>query len=178
MTTLVQTETPLSPDEAQDRTARGLVHWRATTGWRGCNRRGTRVTSFDRGDEVAARTFAVDVADSAEPCGRNAPTALQEHMIAALNARLAVGYVSLCAANGIRLRKVEIEIGGDADLSVLFGLNNGAELARGRLDCMVRLEGDASPEQFAKIHETVVATSADFRNLARRAALNLTLVVE
>ena len=33
MTILVQTETPISPDEAQDRSAYGLVHWRATTGW-------------------------------------------------------------------------------------------------------------------------------------------------
>jgi len=42
----------------------------------------------------------------------------------------------------------------------------------------VRIKGAGTEEQFAEIHEAVMATSPNFFNVANAVALNPTLVVE
>jgi hypothetical protein len=42
----------------------------------------------------------------------------------------------------------------------------------------VTIKGNASEEQFAKIHEMVMATSPNYYNITRSVALKPTLVVE
>ena len=42
----------------------------------------------------------------------------------------------------------------------------------------VRIKGNGTKEQFAEIHEAVMATSPNFYNLSRPVALKPTLVVE
>ena len=42
----------------------------------------------------------------------------------------------------------------------------------------VTIKGNASEEQFAKIHEMVMATSPNYYNLTRSVALKPTLIVE
>lgn len=46
------------------------------------------------------------------------------------------------------------------------------------LNYTVTIKGDASEEQFAKIHEMVMATSPNYYNITRSVALKPTLVVE
>jgi len=46
------------------------------------------------------------------------------------------------------------------------------------LNYTVKIKGDASEEQFAKIHELVMATSPNYYNITRSVALKPTLVVE
>ena len=53
-------------------------------------------------------------------------------------------------------------------------------MARGyeNLRYKVRIKGNGTKEQFAEIHEAVMATSPNFHNLSRPVALKATLVVE
>jgi hypothetical protein len=53
-------------------------------------------------------------------------------------------------------------------------------VARGyeNLRYKVRIKGNGTEEQFAEIHEAVMATSPNFYNLSQTVALKPTLVVE
>ena len=46
------------------------------------------------------------------------------------------------------------------------------------LSYIVRIKGSGTKEEFAKIHEAVMATSPNFYNVSRPVALKPTLVVE
>jgi len=46
------------------------------------------------------------------------------------------------------------------------------------LSYVVRIKGSGTREQFAEIHQAVIATSPNFYNLSRPVNLNPTLVVE
>jgi uncharacterized OsmC-like protein len=124
------------------------------------------------------RPFVIDIDEPAELGGGNAYPNPQEHLIAALNACMMVGYVSLCALQGIALEKLEIQTEGDIDLRGFLGLDHTIPAGYKSLNCTVRIRGDASEEQFVTIHEMVMATSPNHYNITRSVALKPTLVVE
>ena len=66
-----------------------------------------------------------------------------------------------------------------SDLRGLFALDD--KVAPGgykSLNYTVRIKGDGTPEQFAKIHEMVKATSPNYYNLSQPVQLNAELVIE
>jgi hypothetical protein len=70
-----------------------------------------------------------------------------------------VGYVAQCAIRGITLTQLEIKTEGEIDLRSFFGLDPTVPPGYKSLSSTVRLRGDGTPEQFAEIHEAVMATS-------------------
>ena len=99
-------------------------------------------------------------------------------MLAALNACMTVGYVARCALRGITLTQLKIETEGAIDLRGFLGINPTVPPGYKSLSYTVRLRGDGTPEQFAAIHEAVMATSPNVYNVAHAVALKPTLVVE
>jgi len=79
---------------------------------------------------------------------------------------------------GITLESLAIETEGEIDLRGFLGVD--PTMARGyeKLHYKVRIKGNGTKEQFAEIHEAVMATSPNFYNLSRPVALKPTLVVE
>jgi hypothetical protein len=69
-----------------------------------------------------------------------------------------------------------IELDGDnrASLRRLFHRYPGYE----NLSYIVRIKGSGTKEDFAEIHDAVMATSPNFYNVSRPVALKPTLVVE
>src|SRR6266699_3273986 len=102
----------------------------------------------------------------------------QEHLIAALNACMTVGYVAQCAVRGITLESLEIETEGEIDLRGFLGIDPNVANGYESLRYTVRIKGDGTKEQFAEIHDAVMATSPNFYNVSRPVALKPTLVVE
>jgi hypothetical protein len=89
-----------------------------------------------------------------------------------------VGYVALCALQGIALEKLEIQTGGDIDLRGFLGLDSNIPAGYRSLRCSVRIKGDGDKEQFTKIHHTVMATSPNYYNITKPVGLTSTLVIE
>src|SRR5262249_8185808 len=102
----------------------------------------------------------------------------QEHLLAALNACMTVGYVAQYAIRGITLTKLAIETEGEIDLRGFLGIDSTVPPGYKSLSYTIRLRGDGTPEQFAEIHAAVMATSPKFYNVAHAMALQPTLVVE
>jgi len=86
--------------------------------------------------------------------------------------------VAQCAVRGITLESLAIETEGEIDLRGFLGVD--PTMARGyeNLRYKVSIKGNGTKEQFAEIHEAVMATSPNFYNSSRPVALRPTLVVE
>ena len=159
-------------------TAKAKTNWRVTTTWQGQARSRAQVDGFEIGGERVPRRFAIDIDEPYELGGTNRFANPQEHLIAALNACMTVGYVAQCAVRGITLESLEIETDGEIDLRGFLGLDPAVSAGYENLRYTVRIKGSGTKEEFAEIHAAVMATSPNFYNLSRSVALKPTLVVE
>lgn len=156
----------------------GKTHWKVSSKWQGQTRSRARITSFGLGADDIKRDFSIDIDEPVELGGTNLHANPQEHLLAAMNACMMVGYTALCALQNIRLEKLEIETTGEIDLRGFFGLDPSVAPGYENLNYVVTIKGDATEDEFRKIHEMVMATSPNFYNLSKPVALNPTFVVE
>jgi len=158
--------------------ANGATRWKVATSWQGQTHSRSRINGFDIAGEHVSRPFAIDIDEPCELGGTNRYPNPQEHLLAALNACMTVGYVAQCAVRGIELESLEIETTGDIDLRGFLGLDDTVARGYETLSYTVRIKGDATPEQFEEVHAAVMATSPNFYNIANPIALRPALVVE
>ncbi len=151
--------------------------WRVATTWQGQARSRSEVTGFRIGGQDVARRFTFEIDEPYELGGSNRFANPQEHLIAALNACMTVGYVAQCAVRGITLESLAIETEGEIDLRGFLGIDPNVPNGYESLRYTVRIKGDGTKEQFAEIHDAVMATSPNFYNVSRPVALKPTLVV-
>ena len=157
--------------------AKGKTNWRVTTTWQGQARSRAQVESFDIGGERVPRRFSIDIDEPHELGGSNRFANPQEHLIAALNACMTVGYVAQCAVRGITLESLAIETDGEIDLRGFLGIDPAVPPGYKHLNYVVRIKGSGTKEEFAEIHEAVMATSPNFYNVSQAVTLKPTLVV-
>jgi len=165
-------------DGVKQNPAKGKTDWRVTTTWQGQARSRAQVENFHIGGERVPRCFSIDIDEPYELGGSNQFANPQEHLLAALNACMMVGYVAQCAVRGIKLDKLEIETHGEIDLRGFLGIDPSIPPGYEALNYTVRIKGNATKEQFAEIHKAVMATSPNFHNVSRPVDLKPTLVVE
>lgn len=158
--------------------AKGATRWRVATRWQGQTRSRSQVEGFAIGGEEVDRRFTIDIDEPNELGGSNRSANPQEHLIAAVNACVTVGYVAQCAVRGITLESLAIETEGEIDLRGFLGIDPAVPNGYESLRYTVRIKGNGTAEQFAEIHKAVMATSPNFYNLARPVALKPALIVE
>src|SRR5258708_175921 len=103
--------------------AKGRTHWRVSTAWQGQARSRSQIEGFAIGGEQVSRQFSIDIDEPSELGGSNRFANPQEHLIAALNACMTVGYVAQCAVRGIVLESLVIETDGEIDLRGFLGID-------------------------------------------------------
>lgn len=157
--------------------AKGKTGWRVTTSWRGQTRSRSQVDGFMISGEKVPRQFSIDIDEPCELGGTNLFANPQEHLLAALNACLTVGYVAQCALRGIALESLDIETHGEIDLRGFLGINPAVSPGYEKLSYAVRIKGSGTKEEFAEVHKAVMATSPNFHNVSRLVDLKPTLVV-
>jgi uncharacterized OsmC-like protein len=157
--------------------AKGEVQFRVRTEWKGQTRSRTSVSSYVIGGQEVHRNFTIDADEPFELLGRNTAPNPQELLMAALNACITVGYVAGAALEGIALERVEIETHGTLDLRGFLGIDDGVPPGYETIRYVARIAGDGTPEQFRKIHETVMRTSPNYFNLSRPIKIDARLEV-
>lgn len=158
--------------------AKGKTNWHVVTTWQGQTRSRADIAHYELGGEKLPRRFSIDIDEPFELGGSNNFANPQEHLIAALNACMTVGYVAQCAVRGITLESLSIETDGDIDLRGFLGIDPAVPNGYESLSYTVRIKGSGTKEQFAEIHNAVMETSPNFYNLSRAVALKPALVVE
>jgi uncharacterized OsmC-like protein len=165
-------------DRVRRDAAKGKTNWRVTTTWQGQARSCAHIESFHIGGERVPRRFEIDIDEPCELGGKNRFANPQEHLIAALNACMTVGYVAQCAVRGIALESLEIETDGEIDLRGFLGIDPAVPPGYEKLRYIVRIKGSGTKEEFTDVHQAVIATSPNFYNLSQPVALKSTLIVE
>ena len=165
-------------DGVKQDAAKGKTNWRVTTTWQGQTRSRAQIDGFEIGGNRVPRRFSIDIDEPCELGGTNSFANPQEHLLAALNACMTVGYVAQCAVRGITLESLKIEAHGEIDLRGFLGIDPAVPAGYENLSYTVRIKGSGSKEEFAEVHAAVMATSPNFYNVARAVALKPTLVVE
>jgi uncharacterized OsmC-like protein len=124
--------------------------------------------------EQVQRRFSIDIDEPCELGGTDQFANPQEHLLSALNACIMVGYVAQCAVHGITLESLKIETDGEIDLRGFLGIDPAVPAGYQNLSYTIRIKGSGTKEEFAKIHEAVMATSPNFYNVSRPVALKPT----
>ena len=158
--------------------AKGKTNWRVSTTWQGQTRSRAQIDGFRIGGEWVPRRFSIDIDEPHELGGTDRFANPQEHLLAALNACMIVGYAAQCAVRGITLESLQIETAGEIDLRGFLGIDPTVPPGYENLSYIVRIKGSGTKEEFAEIHEAVMATSPNFYNVSRPVTLKPTLVVE
>jgi uncharacterized OsmC-like protein len=158
--------------------AKGKTHWRVSTVWQGQAKSRSQIEGFAIGGEPVARQFSIDIDEPIELGGSNRFANPQEHLIAALNACMTVGYAAQCAVRGIKLESLVIETAGEIDLRGFLGIDPAVPQGYENLGYTVRIKGSGTAQQFAEVHEAVMATSPNFYNMSRPVTLKPALIVE
>ena len=165
-------------DGVKQDAAKGQTNWRVTTTWQGQTRSRALVDGFAIGGHRTCRVFSFDIDEPLELGGSNRFANPQEHLIAALNACMVVGYAAQCAVRGIAIESLAIETDGEIDLRGFLGIDPAVAAGYEKLRTVVRIKGSGSKEEFAEVHAAVIATSPNFYNISRPIALKPTLLVE
>lgn len=158
--------------------SKAKTNWRVATRWQGQTRTLNEITGFDIGGEHVDRHFSFSIDEPGELGGCDAYANPQEHLIAALNACMSVGYVAQCAVRGITIDSLEIETTGEIDLRGFLGIDPAVAKGYESLSYVVRIKGNGTEAQFAEVHAAVMATSPNFYNISHAIALEPKLVVE
>lgn len=98
-----------------------------------------------------------------------------EQVLGALGACLAIGYTAGAVARGITIDDLRIDVSGNIDLPVFFGLAEG-HAGYEQVDARVFLTSDAPRSEVEALHAHVVRTSPVGNTLERPAALSVRLV--
>jgi len=157
--------------------ATGATVWSVSTAWQDQTHSRSKVSQVMIGGEKVSRDFTIDIDEPTELGGGNAFANPQEYLIAALNACMTVGYVAQCSVRGITIESLEITTEGDIDLRGFLGIDPDVANGYENLRYTVNIKGDGTDEQFAEVHDVVMATSPNFHNLATAVELRPTLVV-
>ena len=110
-------------DDVKREPAKGKTNWHVTTTWQGQARSRAEIESYEIGGEKVPRRFSIDIDEPRELGGSNGFANPQEHLIAALNACMTVGYVAQCAVRGITLESLAIATDGEIDLRGFLGID-------------------------------------------------------
>lgn len=165
-------------DAVGNEPAAGETTWNVTTKWQNRTHSRSEVSNFMIGGMDVPRRFAIDIDEPSELGGGNAFANPQEHLIAALNACMTVGYVAQCSVRGITIESLEIITEGEIDLRGFLGIDPDVPNGYEHLRYTVRIKGDGTDEQFAEVHDAVMATSPNFHNITAPVELRPTLIVE
>ncbi|MGH7133162.1 MAG: OsmC family protein [Phycisphaerales bacterium] len=160
--------------------AKAITKWKIHSRWVGGTRSDHHVDGCDLGGTYIKRPFVIGVDEPNEAIagGTDKFANPQEHMLGALNACMMVGYAAIAAQMGIKLTKLEIDTTGNVDLRGALGISN--QIAPGYTDLFqtIRIAGNASAEQFARLHEAVRATSPNYSTLTSAVPVHSRMVVE
>jgi uncharacterized OsmC-like protein len=158
--------------------AAGLTQFAVDSRWAGGTRSDHAVEGCRIGGQTIDRRFTLRVDEPLELCGTNQYANPYEYLMSAINASMIVGFAAVAALMGVKLTKLQIRTSGDIDLRGALGIDANVTPGYESLQQTVTIAGDATPEQFRQLHETVKKISPNYFSITNAIAMQSRLVVE
>lgn len=173
VTQLQETINAIKADPSQ-----GMTRFAVTTNWAGGAASETRVDGWELAGQWKPKDFTIRIDEPVELLGRNTAPNPQEMLLAAMNACIMATYVANAAARGIEIESLSIETEGEIDLRGFLGIDTSVKPGYDELRYTVRMKAKGSEHDIRQVHETVIATSPNYFNLASPVRLQPKLVIE
>lgn len=157
---------------------KGKIAFDVVTKWQGQFRTESYPSDITFGKEKIQRDFLIAADEPQALLGKDSAANPQELLLAALNACMSIGYVSLAAIKGITLSKLEIRTRGELDLRGFLGISPNVKAGYDSLEYDVTIAGDGSTDQFEEIHQQVMNLSPNRFNLSMPVALKANLYID
>ena len=151
-------------DDVKREPGKGKTNWHVTTTWQGQARSRAEIESYEIGGEKVPRRFSIDIDEPHELGGSNRFANPQEHLIAALNACMTVGYAAQCAERGITLQSLAIETDGEIDLRGFLGIDPRREFQTAACDLEHVRAREISIAQTQQLRDGAAETVSDERH--------------
>jgi uncharacterized OsmC-like protein len=132
--------------------------------------------------EATSRQFTAQVDMPCGLCGEDTAISPLEMVLQAYGACLTVGYAMHCAARGIKLQELKINIEGEVDLPGFLGLKAPEHLHMDSLPGYkfmkvdVKIKAEADDKTLQEIHQQVVSTAPVGLTISRAVRIDATLV--
>jgi uncharacterized OsmC-like protein len=132
--------------------------------------------------EATSRQFTAQVDMPCGLCGQDSAISPLEMVLQAYGACLSVGYAMHCAARGIKLQELKINIEGEVDLPGFLGLTAPEHLNMDSLPGYkfikvdVRMKAEADDKTLQEIHRQVLSTAPVGLTISRPVRVDTTLV--
>lgn len=157
-------------DGVRQKPESGILTWRSTVSWDGGFGLDVRTLGIDQMGETMRRRFTMRGDHPPELLGGNTgPTAI-ETQLAALGACMAGTFAAQATARGVALRRLDLDVEADMDLSGFFGLKPVSPAVFG-VKLTYRVESDARAEMLDEILEATKALSPIFNTVTRPVAV-------
>lgn len=133
--------------------------------------------------EATSRQFTAQVDMPHGLCGEDSAISPLEMVLQAYGACLTVGYAMHCAARGINLQKLKINVEGEVDLPGFLGLEAPEHLKMDPLPGYkfvkvdVNMKADADDKTLQEIHQQVIGTAPVGLTITRPVRVDATLVI-
>ena len=130
--------------------------------------------------EATSRQFVAQVDMPCGLCGEDSAISPLEMVLQAYGACLSVGYAMHCAARGIKLQALKINIEGEVDLPGFLGLKAPEHLNMDSLPGYkfikvdVRMKAEADDKTLREIHQQVISTAPVGLTLTRPVPVDAT----
>jgi uncharacterized OsmC-like protein len=131
--------------------------------------------------EATSRQFVAQVDMPCGLCGQDSAISPLEMVLQAYGACLTVGYAMHCAARGIKLQELKLNIEGEVDLPGFLGLTAPEHLNMDSLPGYkfikvdVRMKAEADDKTLQEIHQQVVSTAPVGLTISRPVRVDATL---
>lgn len=155
---------------------RAIVHVAST--WMGHMRHIMHARSCEFGGDHVPRRYALSVDEPHETPEGDSAAAPQELFVTAFNSCFMVSFLISAAVKGIELDRLQLVTVGELDMRRILGVEGSNTSGYEALRCVVRVKGDAKPEEFSEIYEAVMRTSPAFLTLTQAVHIDTGLVVE
>jgi uncharacterized OsmC-like protein len=134
--------------------------------------------------EATSRQFTAQVDMPCGLCGEDTAISPLEMVLQAYGACLTVGYAMHCAARGIKLQELKINVEGEVDLPGFLGLTAPAHLNMDSLPGYkfikvdVKMKAETDDKTLQEIHQQVISTAPVGLTLSRPVRVDATLVTD
>jgi uncharacterized OsmC-like protein len=157
---------------------KGLAEFGAKTVWKHAFRSESVVDGWSLGGERLPKQFTISIDEPRELLGDDSSPNPQEYLQAAMNACMLNTFVAVCSMLDVTLESLEFESRGQLDLRGFLGLDSSVPAGYEEIHYTIRVKGDGTPEQYAKAHQAMMATSPNYYNMNRAIRMNSELIVD
>lgn len=153
--------------EVQGDRAEGDISYGVSLSWRTGTRARVETRAMKLGRHRIARPFSWTIDEPRQLLGHNHGPNPQEYLLAAVGGCLLVAYAVGASTMGIQLETLDLEVDADLDIAGFLGTCAAATVALSEIRYRVTIGGDASEQEFARLHEIVQERSPNRMTVAQ-----------